>query len=227
MSDTPQHDTDTADTADISTATPTPGWPEPSAEQRRRWHIKNTLTNLVIGEVVAELGRDGVRSAPDPGFAKYGNRPQPDPLTAVRAARTIRGEAAQLLGEHIDRARAAGHTWTELAGALGLTRDAEEAGIPDGEAAFYWATTDRIDGDYAHRAWGYEPRRSWRCASCEERVTDRGPFNGHPDEEETGHAGGCARHAADLAAWRTRIDAWDEDWDDEDQDDGDDGDGDS
>jgi hypothetical protein len=219
--DTPRPDTDTADT---SAATPTPAWPEPSAEERRRWHIENTLTNLVIGEVVAELGRDGVRSAPDPGFAKYGNRPQPDPLTAVRAARTIRAEALQLLGVHIDRARAHGHTWAELAGALRLTRDAEEAGIPDGEAAFCWATTGRIDGDRPNPIWGYEPRRSWRCASCEERVSDRGPFAGHPDEEETGHAPGCARHTADLAAWRTRN-GWDEDWDDEDQDD--DGDGDS
>jgi hypothetical protein len=202
----------------------------PSAEERRRWHIHNTLSNLVIGAVVAELGRDGVRSAPDPGFARYGNRPQPDPLTAVRAARTIRGEAAQLLGEHIDRARAHGHTWTDLAAALGLTRDAEEAGIPAGEAAFCWATTGRIDGDRPNPVWGYEPRRSWRCASCEERVHDRGPFNGHPDDDETGHAAGCARHTADVAAWRTRN-GWDDDAD-EDQDgnedeNGDDGDGES
>jgi hypothetical protein len=217
MSDTPRPDTDPDDT---STATAAASWPEPSAEERRRWHINNTLTNLVIGEVVEELGPDGVPSGPDPGFARYGNRPQPDPLTAVRAAWTVRGAAAQLLGGHSDRARGAGHTWTELAGALGLAEDAEEAGIPDGEAAFCWATTGRIDGDYAPRAWGYEPRRSWRCASCQERVNDHGPFNRNPDDEETGHAPGCARHTADLTAWRTRHDA---DWDDDDQD-GEDGD---
>jgi hypothetical protein len=222
MSDTPQHDTDTTGTS----AAPTPSWPAPSAAERRRWHIKNTLTNLVIREVTEELGPDGVTSAPDPGFARHGNRPQPDPLTAVRAAWTVRGEAVQLLGEHIDRARGAGHTWTELAGALGLAEDAERYGIPVDEAAFHWATTGRIDGDYAPRAWGYEPRRSWRCASCEERVTDRGPFNGHPDDDETGHAAGCTRHAAEVAAWRTRN-GWDDDDDDEDQDHDDDGDGDS
>jgi hypothetical protein len=227
MSDTPAPDTETAEGA--ATA-PTPSWPAPSAAGRRRWHIKQTLTNLVIREVVEELGPNGVPSGPDPGFAEYGNRPQPDPLTAVRAARTVRREAAGLLGGHIDRARGAGHTWTELAGALGLTRDAEREGIPLDEAAFHWATTGRIDGDYAPRVWGAEPRRSWRCASCEERVTDHGPFNGHPDHDETGHAAGCVRHTAELAAWRTRngwADDDDRDGDDEDDDDedGNDGDG--
>jgi hypothetical protein len=210
MTDTPQHD-------DPDSVFTDPAWASRIEAERRRSGIKTRLSHLVIGEVSAELGPAGVGYGPDPGFAEYGNRPQPQPLAAVRAARTIRAEALQLLGVHIDRARGAGHTWAELAGALGLTRDAEEAGIPDGEAAFCWATTGRIDGDRPNPIWGYEPRRSWRCASCEERVSDHGPFAGHPDEEETGHAAGCARHAADLDAWRTRN-GWAEDWDDEDQD---------
>jgi hypothetical protein len=205
-----------------------PVWAARIEAERRRSAIKNRLCHLVIEEVRAELGPAGVGYAPDPGFARYGNRPQPDPLTAVRAARTLSQEADGLLGEHIDRARGAGHTWTELAGALGLTKLADEAGIPDEEAAFCWATTGRIDGDRPNPVWGYEPRRSWRCASCEERVTDRGPFNGNPDDGETGHAAGCVRHTAELTAWRTRCDAWDDgdgDGDGEDGD-GDDGDGD-
>ncbi|MDQ1675715.1 MAG: hypothetical protein QOC93_859 [Actinomycetota bacterium] len=220
MSDTPAPDTETAEGA---AAAPTSSWPAPSAADRRRWHIQDTLTNLVVREVTEELGPDGVGYGPDPGFAKYGNRPQPDPLAAVRVARTIRREAAQLLGEHIDRARGAGHTWTDLAAALGLTKLADEAGIPVDEAAFCWATTGRIDGDRGPFS-GYEPRRSWRCASCQERVSDHGPFNGNPDDDETGHAPGCARHTAELAAWQTRNDAWDDG--DGDDGDGDDGDGD-
>jgi hypothetical protein len=215
MTDTPLPD-------DPDSVVTDPAWASRIEAERRRVGIKIRLSNLVIEEVRAELGAGGVGYGPDPGFAEYGNRPQPDPLTAVRVARTVRGEALQLLGGHIDRARAHGRTWTELAAALGLTKDAEREGIPAGKAAFCWATTGRIDGDYAPRAWGAEPRRSWRCASCEERVTDRGPFNGHPDDDETGHAPGCTRHTADVAAWRTRN-GWAEDWDDEDQDD--DGDG--
>jgi hypothetical protein len=229
MSDTPLPD-------EPNTVFTDPVWGARAEAERRRVGIKNRLSNLVLEEVRAELGPGGVGYGPDPGFAKYGIRPQPQPLAAVRAARTVRQEAAGLLGEHIDRARGAGHTWTDLAGALGLTKDAEREGIPDGEAAFCWATTGRIDGDRGP-FWGYEPRRSWRCASCEERVTDHGPFNGNPDDDETGHAPGCARHTADLAAWRTRH-GWDDDEDADDRDgndedgnddgqDRDDGDGDS
>jgi hypothetical protein len=218
MTDTPQHD-------DPDSVFTDPAWAPRIEAERRRSGIRTRLSNWVIEEVRAELGPAGVGYGPDPGFAEYGNRPQPQPLAAVRAARTVRQAADALLGGHIDRARGHGHTWTELAGALGLTRDADEAGIPDEEAAFCWATTGRIDGDRPNPVWGYEPRRSWRCASCQERVTDHGPFTGNPDEEETGHAPGCARHTADVDAWRTRH-GWDEDWDDEDQD-SDDGDGDS
>jgi hypothetical protein len=137
--------------------------------------------------------------------------------------------AAGLLGEYIDRARGRGVPWRDLAAALRIAGDADEEGIPPAEAAFHLATTGRIDGDVPRRGWGDEPSRSWRCAACRDWVHDRGPFNGHPDDDETGHAAGCTRHAADVAAWRTRND-WAQDWDDEDQDDedqDDDGDGDS
>jgi hypothetical protein len=202
--------TDTPLPGDPDSVVTDPAWAARIEAERRRSGIKTRLSNLVLEEVRAELGPGGVGYGPDPGFPQYGNRPQPDPLTAVRAARTVRQEAAQLLGEHIDRARGAGHTWAELAAALGLTKLADEAGIPDGQAAFCWATTGRIDGDRGP-VWGYEPRRSWRCASCQERVTDHGPFNGNPGDDETGHAPDCPRHTAELTAWRTRIDNWDDD----------------
>jgi hypothetical protein len=227
MSDTPQQhtpDPDDPDDAAAGQGSPDAGtspaetppaaavssWPEPSAEDRRHWDIQNTLTNLITGQVRDQLGPDGVRSAPDPGYPGYGDRPQPDPLAAVRVARAIRGHAAVLLDRHIDRARAAGHSWAELAEVLGLTREAEREQIAPGEAAFHWATTGRIDGEPRSRVWGDEPRRWWRCASCQQRVSDRGPFAGHPDDEETGHAPDCARHTAELTAWRTRHDAWDD-----------------
>jgi hypothetical protein len=213
MSDTPRPD---AEPDDTSTATAARSWPEPSAEERRRWHINNTLTNLVIRRVVEELGPDGVTYAPDIGLEAFGDQPQPDPVVAVRAARELQWAAARLLGEHLDRARGRGVPWRDLATALGIADDADEEGIAPAEAAFHLATTGRIDGDLPHRRWGDEPYRSWRCASCRAWVHDRGPFNGHPDDDETGHASGCARHAADIAAWRRRMDAWDDDPEDDD-----------
>jgi hypothetical protein len=35
-------------------------------------------------------------------------------------------------------------------------------------------------------------------------VTDRGPYNSHPEDDVTGHAEGCTIFAAELAAWRER-----------------------
>jgi hypothetical protein len=42
----------------------------------------------------------------------------------------------------------------------------------------------------------------FRCASCGEYIADRGPRPGHPEDSERGHAAGCVRLAADIAAWR-------------------------
>lgn len=49
---------------------------------------------------------------------------------------------------------------------------------------------------------------SWACTSCGARVHDKGPFSGHPIDDEEGHDPGCARHVADIAAWRERT-GWD------------------
>ena len=51
---------------------------------------------------------------------------------------------------------------------------------------------------------------SWRCEACRQRITDHGPYGGHPDEEETGHAEGCSRHYQDVQAWAERT-GWDDD----------------
>ncbi|WP_433756331.1 hypothetical protein [Nocardia sp. CA-135398] len=53
--------------------------------------------------------------------------------------------------------------------------------------------------------------RSWTCTSCDERVTDRGPYEGHPADNETGHATDCPRHQREILAYRTRFDL-DQDW---------------
>jgi hypothetical protein len=218
MSDTTPH----AHTPEPDAAAPAPepasAWPALSAEDRRSFEVRTTLRNLVIRHVLDELGPPGVTYAPDPGLEAFGDQPQPDPQAAVRAARQLQWAAAKLLGEYIDRARGRGVPWRDLATALGIAGDADAEGIAPAEAAFHLATTGRIDGDVPHRRWGDEPYRSWRCAACREWVHDRGPFNGHPDDDETGHAAGCTRHAADVAAWRTRMDAWEDDADDGDQD---------
>jgi hypothetical protein len=39
-------------------------------------------------------------------------------------------------------------------------------------------------------------------------ITDRGPFESHPEDCESGHAEDCSRFAAELAAWQAERDAW-------------------
>jgi hypothetical protein len=233
MSDTAPHahtpDPEPDDDAEVPAPEPASAWPALSAEDRRSYEVRTTLRNLLIRHVLDELGPSGVTYAPEPGLETFGDRPQPDPQAAVRAARQLQWTATGLLGQHIDRARGRGVSWHDLAAPLGITGDADAEGIAPAEAAFHLATTGRIDGDGPHQVWGRDPYRSWRCAACREWVRDRGPFNGHPDDDETGHAAGCTRHAADVAAWRTRngwADDADDDEDDDDQD-RDDGDGDS
>jgi hypothetical protein len=227
MSDTPQHDEPDAVSTD-----PVHLLARAEAEHRLSFDVRTALRNLLIRHVRDELGPSGVTYAPVPGLEAFGDQPQPDPLAAVRAARELQWVAAGLLGEYIDLARGRGVPWRDLAASLSITGDADEEGIAPAEAAFHFATTGRIDGDVPHRRWGDEPYRSWRCASCREWVHDRGPFNGNPDDDETGHGPGCARHTAELAAWRTRLDSWDEEWDEDDghqdgdEQNGDDGDGD-
>lgn len=44
----------------------------------------------------------------------------------------------------------------------------------------------------------------WRCAGpdgCGAYITDHGPYNGHPVDNEDGHTAGCRRHTADSAAY--------------------------
>jgi hypothetical protein len=36
-------------------------------------------------------------------------------------------------------------------------------------------------------SWFHRPTASWTCSSCGQRVTDRGPFESHPDDNEQGH----------------------------------------
>lgn len=131
----------------------------------------------------------------------------PAPVPALRAAlllsRLFTGEARR----QVRRAREAGVSWASLAPAV----DAEDA-----EAAYEWAV-----GPGGSR---WDARSVlWRCPSCAELVTDWGPYNGHPDDNEHGHDGGCTRHVAEVAAW-SRQDDWDDDPDDGDPGDSDDSD---
>jgi|SRR5688572_29795693 len=69
--------------------------------------------------------------------AAYLLRVTGEPLVAIRALTTIEFEARKVLVEMVAEARKAGHTWAQVAEAVGITRQAAQArfGEGDGDAA--------------------------------------------------------------------------------------------
>jgi hypothetical protein len=104
-----------------------------------------------------------------------------------------------VLIDTVEAARAAGRSWDEVGEALGLPDD----GDPIGEVVFALIVEGREPQRPRELFW--LPSTSWRCASCGELVQDRGPFESHPDDNESGHTDDCARHRADVQAWRART----------------------
>jgi len=110
--------------------------------------------------------------------------------------------AARVCRERAERARADGITWEQIGEALGLNLGWDGPSGPDlGVAAF-----EHFTGEPGPR---HQASFQFRCASCGGYITDRGPMQGHPEDNEQGHAEGCVRLAADIVAWRTWQDARD------------------
>jgi hypothetical protein len=46
----------------------------------------------------------------------------------------------------------------------------------------------------------------WRCQSCDQAISDRGPIAG-PADDELGHASACQRQADAIAEWNAGWEA--------------------
>jgi len=126
----------------------------------------------------------------------------PEPLAGIGFALMLTDHARQQIHRFIRRAREDGADWREIGTALRLQQAADEHDGDLGVAAFEYAAgapAQRFD-----RMWF-----GWDCPACRGRVIDYGPYGGHPDDCESGHAEGCQRRAAAIAAYEAR-------WTDED-----------
>ncbi len=122
-----------------------------------------------------------------------------EPLAGIGFALMLTDAARHQIHRYIKRAREHGAGWREIGQALRLQHEAEERDGDLGEEAFEYAAgppAQRYD-----RLWF-----GWTCPSCQQRITDYGPYNGHPDDCESGHADGCQRRAAAVAAYQARWD---------------------
>lgn len=151
-----------------------------------------------IREIVERThGADGFDTRPIfPGAQSMTSVPKGE--AGIRAALMLRDRAAAELVDLIGEARAAGASWERVAEILGYTGD-DASGNSPGERAFYFVAPDEPGSFRPSYA-------AWRCSTCSGLVTDRGPFNGHPEDNESGHAEGCGRLAAEVAEYQRSLD---------------------
>lgn len=160
---------------------------------------RTRVEKIVKDALVAQSGPSAIVSAPlAPGYSTLVDRPA-DYLAAAAAARSVAYTAQGLARDYARRARGAGRSWDEVAAALQF--DADTHDDPSVEAFRWVAPTPSQPFDSI--------LTSWECASCGARVTDRGPFGGHPDDVEAGHVDSCARHQEDISAYRQQT-GWDD-----------------
>jgi hypothetical protein len=65
--------------------------------------------------------------------ASYLLRVTGESLVAIRALSTIESEARKVMIEMVGEARKAGHTWAQIAEAVGITRQAAQARFGEGD----------------------------------------------------------------------------------------------
>jgi hypothetical protein len=158
---------------------------------------------LRVGQVVRRAARDvfgaSIVETPVEGYQILTRSTVDDPRAGIRAASAVRGIADSLVDEYARAARAAGRSWDEIAEVLGVEDDGE-SGWRRGERVYRLL----VEGEPLPGAARSPFDRSstyWRCGTCQGLVTDRGPFEAHPTDNESGHAESCTRHAGEIAAY--------------------------
>lgn len=152
-----------------------------------RHETGNAVRRLVRATGGQFTERPLIRSDPDGRKAE-----EPEPLAGITAAVAVEREARRLCLESVRYAREDGLTWAQIGEAMGF--GPQYGG--DAVAAYRYAVPGHAAADWT----------TWTCPSCCQLVRDYGPELG-PREAEQGHAGGCGRFAAAVAAWEAR---WDE-----------------
>lgn len=167
-------------------------------------YILNTGVERVVFQLLAAgQGTDALTQREiAPGRIAIKHTQPTSYVAGIEAARKVEQRARHLVVEYAHKARGEGVTWAELALVLGIEVDPELYNEPAADAFREIAHTPSRQFD---RVW-----TGWTCASCAQRITDYGPYNGHPDDNEGGHADDCARHAAEIAAYMRRQ-GYDED----------------
>lgn len=136
----------------------------------------------------------GVKITPRPVIASEPSGPsvpEPEPLAALAAARSLERAARDAWRQHAKAAREDGRTWADIGEALGYADDPQPGMTSVAEHAFAALASDL----------GRGPSFGWTCPACLQTVLDYGPEMGHAEDAERGHAEGCARLAESARAY--------------------------
>lgn len=123
---------------------------------------------------------------------------EPLPLAGLKAALVVEKLARARAYKYAKDLRGEGSTWAEIADLLEIPWSDEYSRI---ERA-YEQIAGCIPGTFGN-TYVY-----WTCGGpggCGQDVTDRGPYNGNPDNNEEGHANGCRRLADESAAYERKL----------------------
>ncbi|MFI7510668.1 hypothetical protein ACIBSS_28005 [Micromonospora aurantiaca] len=134
-----------------------------------------------------------IRPESDYGF------PEPQPLAGLQAALAVTRLAQNQAYTFAKGLRGEGASWDEIADLLEIEWSADYV---QRERAF-----ELVAGPVS--SYGYDRYVFFTCGGprgCGQRVTDRGPFNGYPSDNEDGHAEGCRRLAAEVEAYQRAQD---------------------
>jgi hypothetical protein len=117
------------------------------------------------------------------------------PLATLEAAAELEEAAHDLVAEQIRLARQVGRTWYQIADALHLHALACANKESAADEAFSYALK--------YHSIANHHDITWTCPACQQPITDHGPWDELPQQED-GHTPDCPRRTAELAAWQTR-----------------------
>lgn len=122
--------------------------------------------------------------------------PTPAPMAGFNAARQVVALAEQEVHKYAVQLRGEGLSWRDLADLMEIPWS-EEYSRPE-------RTFELVAGPDDGSAWSRGPTVSWHCGGpdgCGERITDRGPYNGYPSDDQDGHDSRCHRLEAEINAY--------------------------
>lgn len=167
----------------------------PAQERRQRAQREMMAAAHTAVHRVALMMEDPARITDAPIFVgAVSTEQRAQPLTHLEAAVWLRGHADQQIRHSITKARSAGVSWTEIGKVLDLP------GPPRGDydlavAAFEYALSHSFSDQNVY----------YDCDACGQAIKDHGPYDPHPEDQESGHAETCERLRAAVAAYKRRM----------------------